>query len=149
LYLEGHAGQFTFSHTGHWINSLATGCVVSVTYTEQRGENRDTGADLEHIPARLFTIGLRLSHALGRAWRGDVSLTEHYVGDRSFIDLASGQRQDLDAYWRTDASLRLTFNDTLWLGATIENATDTTYQEWPLINPAPGRLYALELGAQW
>ena len=55
----------------------------------------------------------------------------------------------LDAYWRTDASLRLTFNDTLWLGATIENATDTTYQEWPLINPAPGRLYALELGGQW
>ncbi|MDP6631251.1 MAG: TonB-dependent receptor [Kiritimatiellia bacterium] len=129
--------------------TLATGCVVNVTYTEQRGEVGDSGADLEHIPERLFTVGLRLSHALGRAWRGDVSVTEHYVGDRSFIDLASGQRQELDAYWRTDASLRLTFNDTLWLGATIENATDTTYQEWPLINPAPGRLYALEVGGQW
>jgi len=129
--------------------TLATGCVVTVTYTEQRGENRDTGADLEHIPERLASIGLRLSRDLGKAWRTDFSITEQHVGERSYIDLASGQRQELDAYWRTDAALRFTFRDAVWVGATIENATDTTYQEWPLINPAPGRLYALEVGGQW
>lgn len=129
--------------------TLATGCVVTASYTEQHGRNRDTGADLEHIPDRLFTVGLRLGRALGRAWRGDLTVTEQYVGERSYIDLASGQRQNLSGYWRTDTHLRLTFRDAVWFGATVENLTDTTYQEWPLINPAPGRLYALEVGGRW
>ena len=29
-----------------------------------------------------------------------------------------------------------------------ENATDEEYQEWPLIDPAPGRLYAFEVGVR-
>ena len=29
----------------------------------------------------------------------------------------------------------------------VQNATDETYQEWELINPAPGRLVAVEAGA--
>jgi iron complex outermembrane receptor protein len=124
-------------------------CRATLAYTEQRGENRETGNDLEHIADRLASLSVRASHTLRESWRLDASITEHYVGTRGYVDLEDGRWVELEDYWRTDVMTRLTWRDTVWAGLTIENATDERYREWPLINPAPGRLYALELGARW
>jgi len=124
-------------------------CRISVGYTEQRSENRDTNTDLEHVPERILAVTLRGARSLGDRWLAEANVTENYIGSRGYVDLSGGQWRDLGDYWRTDVSMRLTCRGTVWAGLAVENATDERYREWSLIDPAPGRLYAFELGARW
>ncbi|MBT3193926.1 MAG: TonB-dependent receptor [Verrucomicrobia bacterium] len=124
-------------------------CSLGLSYTEQQGENRDTGADLEHIPERLASLSVRAGETFCDVWLVEASLSENYVGVRGYVDLSSGLWRELGDYWRTDVSLKLTYRDRVWIGANVQNASDEQYQEWPQVNPAPGRLYAFEVGARW
>jgi outer membrane cobalamin receptor len=124
------------------------GTVLFANYTGIVGEDEETGEDLEHIPGNTLNAGIRVGRRL-RDCLIELCITENRVGKRGYLDLASGRWQELDAYWRTDASMRVTFNDTFWLGVNVANATDETYQEWTLVNPAPGRLYAFEAGCRY
>jgi outer membrane cobalamin receptor len=124
-------------------------CQALLSFTEQRGENRDTGTDLEHVPERIAALTVRARKVLTSALVAEGSVTENYVGARGYVDLSSGLWRELRDYWRTDVALRLTCKDRVWVGVNIQNASDEQYQEWPQINPAPGRLYAAEVGARW
>ena len=92
---------------------------------------------------------LTLEQAVTESWTATLSLMENYIGERGYVDTFSGQWVNLDAYWRTDGALRFSRGEALSIGFTVENATDETYREWSVINPAPGRLYAAELGLSW
>jgi outer membrane receptor for ferrienterochelin and colicins len=128
--------------------AFATGSVLSVSYTEQRSENKDTGEDLDHIPNRLLSIGLGFSYPLGASFMASLGVTEQYVGPRTYVGLLSGQRESLQGYWRTDGQFTLSWRDTIWIGAMIENATNTTAQDGLVVNPSLGRFYSFQIGAR-
>jgi outer membrane receptor protein involved in Fe transport len=71
---------------------------------------------------------------------------ESFIGERGYVDFSSGQWRDLDSYWRTDISAKVTYKENAWVGVSVENTFDEEYQEWPLVNNAPSRLYAFEAG---
>lgn len=127
-------------HVSDTISAFANG-------TWQESENERTGKALEHIPELMANAGIRCNHDFDNLHL-TVAIFEIFQGERGYTDTANGRFQGLDAYWRTDASARLAYGTT-WIGANIQNAFDETYQDWPLINPAPGRLFSLELGAAW
>lgn len=124
-------------------------CMTTLSFTEQRSENRETDSDLEHVPERIAALSVRCGTRLGEGFKAEMSLSENYVGTRGYVDLASGRWRELDDYWRTDAALKVTYRESVWVGFTIENASDEQYQEWPQISSAPGRLYAVEIGGAW
>lgn len=116
-------------------------------YAYQQSEDEDVGGDLEYTPDHMANAGVRVGIQTG-AWKHEATLTGHYVGTRDYLDLQTGQRRTLDAYVRTDASLRFTYRDWIWIGAGAQNLFDETYQESSSLNPAPGILWSLELGAR-
>lgn len=125
------------------------GITLFANYTRQQSEDRGTGLDLAYVPGNVANAGLR-----GLLWRKgavrfDGMLAEQYIGDRGYMDGASGLWRELDAYWRTDASLRATWRETVWIGGGAQNLTDTKYQEASTLDPAPRRLWQLEAGVRW
>lgn len=128
---------------------VSEGMTVFANYTRQRSEDRATGLDLAYIPENLANAGVR-----GLLWRtGAVRLegmlAEQYIGARGFVDEATGLWRELAAYWRTDASLRVTWRERIWVGAGAQNLTDAEYQEASTLNPAPRRLWQAEAGVRW
>jgi outer membrane cobalamin receptor len=119
-----------------------------VNYTHQKTENKRTGNDLEHIPDNMFNVGVNGSWALNNACMFDASVSEKYHGDQGYLDTANGSWQTLDSYWRTDLSAKVTLRKKTWVGLSVLNAFNEIYQEWPLVNPAPGRFVTLEVGAR-
>lgn len=117
-------------------------------YTYQQSENENTGDDLEHIPEHMASAGIRLSHSKGYL-ESMLSVMETYVGERGYLDISSGQWRELDSYLRSDVSIDFIFNETVTVKASVQNAFDEEYQEWSLINPAAGRLFAFELGVRY
>jgi outer membrane cobalamin receptor len=117
-------------------------------YTYQQSENETSRNDLENTPDHIASLGLNCRGNLGR-FPVLFSVIESYRGERGYLDLANGMWVELDGYFRTDASVRLDLGQSFYMAVNVQNATDESYQEWQLINPAPGRLYAFELGAQY
>ena len=77
-----------------------------------------------------------------------LAVIESYRGDRGYLDLANGSWRELDGYFRTDASFRMSSSKNFYVALNVQNATDEEYQEWQLINPAQGRLYSIEIGTE-
>ena len=127
---------------------MAPGLKAYANYTGQRTENRETKRDLEHMAEHMLSAGLMLSRSF-REWTLGASTDAHYIGKRGYVDFATGLWEELDEYIRLDAALRCSYRNLVWAGFTIENAADETYREWPLIQPAPGRLYAFEIGMNY
>lgn len=121
---------------------------IFASYVYQQSENETTGNDLEHIPQQVASAGVSCGHKLGQ-WLMEWSLTESYRGDRGYLDLSNGYWVELDDYFRTDASVKMSCSKSIYVAMKIQNATDEKYQEWQLINPAQGRLYSIEIGADY
>ncbi len=117
-------------------------------YCFQESRNRSTDNDLEHLPEHLGNLGARLNHRSGN-WQTSLSVMESYIGERGYLDLSRGAWVELDSYWRTDAALSTTYDDTYTVSIGIQNAFDKEYQEWALINPATGRLFMIEFGLKY
>ncbi len=127
---------------------VADGVNIFASYVYQQSENETTGNDLEHIPEQVASIGLRCSGKVG-SYQTEFAIVESYRGDRGYLDLANGMWVELDDYFRTDASVRVRCGKSVYLAMNIQNATDQKFQEWQLINPAQGRLYSIEIGAEY
>ena len=128
---------------------VCDGLTLFVNYTRQQSEDRATGFDLAYIPENIGNAGMR-----GLLWRGGVirvdgMLAEQYIGTRGYVDGEIGMWRELDAYWRTDASLRATWKETIWVGAGAQNLANTMYQEASTLNPAPRCLWQVEAGIRW
>lgn len=128
-------------------------CVVDslkifLNYTYQQSENQTTGDDLEHIPEHMGGFGMAFEKNV-KDWHAALSVMENYRGRRGYIDISTGMWNELDGYWRTDATLRFNRGDSMYVAINVQNLMDQEYQEWDLINPGPGRLYALEIGASY
>lgn len=117
-------------------------------YTWLQTEDDTTGRDLPYAAEHAGSAGARLSHRAG-PWLGECSASEAYVGTRGYFDYQTGLWQDLEAYWRTDGSIRATYRDTVWLAFGVQNAANTRYRESSTLNPAPARLWSLEAGIRW
>jgi outer membrane receptor protein involved in Fe transport len=72
-------------------------------------------------------------------------LIEQYMGERGTVDLQTGMWRELDAYWRTDLSYKLSVGGRWWLAAGAQNLLDRKYDEW-VGNLAPARLWTVEIG---
>jgi len=129
---------------GAEVRSLSWLCPF-VHYTFQETEDRQTGENLEYMPAHMLHLGLRVD---GRA--GDFRLAGSWVsswtGERMYRDWATGKARSLDPYWRTDVSLRVWWRDFLWAAFSAQNLTDELYEETGGIL-APGRFLLLSAGA--
>lgn len=149
--------QLTYENVADaWSRGIEVGADVELNsivslfanYCFQESRNRATGNDLEHLPEHLANLGARLSHRSGN-WTTSLSVMESFIGERGYLDLSTGAWVELDSYWRTDAALSTTYDDTYTVSVGIQNAFDKEYQEWALINPAAGRLFMIEFGLKY
>lgn len=113
--------------------------------TWQTAKNEATGGKLDYMPDRLASLGLHRTVNAGK-WKVTGGVDETYVGERGFTDWASGQWLTVDGYWRTDAALRGTYDDSYKIGISAQNLADAEYQESRMSILAPGRLVVLEAG---
>lgn len=122
--------------------------IVTANYTRQNGHTDENNGKLPHLPQNIFSFGIRPQlHTGDYLFKG--SLDIHHIGDRWYPDSLLGQWQKLDKYWRSDASLAIHYRDVAWVSMAVRNITDEKYQEWELINPAPGRMIFVEVGINW
>jgi outer membrane receptor for ferrienterochelin and colicins len=109
----------------HWGN-----CFFNYTYTKSR--DREMRGSLEYIPQHQLNTGLYFRKSFGGvSFSG--SLMENFVGSRDYLDwLATIQDTTrplpltpsdfkptyltLSPYFRTDATLKITYNDFIWFG---------------------------------
>ena len=122
--------------------------MISANYTRQNGHADGNDEKLPHLPQNLFNLGIHQQYPLG-VYLLSGTLDIHHAGDRWYPDSISGQWQKLESYWRGDVSLTFSYRDIMWMSISIRNITDETYQEWELINPAPGRMLFVEAGINW
>ncbi len=117
---------------------------------------------LEYVPKNTASIGLQVTvpiHAM--AVSGSVSQVG--VGERYYMEFegidpnAPGalnavgtmlvpNQTTLPSYWRTDASVRLTYRERVYLAVTGTNLADAIYKEAGN-QKAPGRIVAVKVGA--
>lgn len=122
--------------------------MVTANYTCQNGHNDENDGKLPHLPQNIFSLGIHPQlHTGDYLLKG--SLDIRHIGDRWYSDSVLGRWQKLDKYWCGNVSLALNYRDVTWISIAVRNITDETYQEWELINPAPGRMFFLEVGINW
>jgi outer membrane receptor for ferrienterochelin and colicins len=119
------------------------------TYTKSRGLiTANVYGKLEYIPEHQFNTGIYFRKSFGR-FSLNGSVLENYVGSRDYLDwlvtmqdISNGLKpmpltpsdfsptpMTLDAYFRTDASLKITYNDCVWLGIEGLNLFDAKIEE--------------------
>jgi outer membrane receptor for ferrienterochelin and colicins len=117
---------------------------IFFNYTFTQSRDVQTHEELEYIPQHQFNTGIYFRKSVGR-FSCNGSVLENYVGPRSYLDWAVTMQNiqnnttpipvspqdlsptpvELSGYFRTDASLKITYNDCVWLsleGMNIFNA---------------------------
>lgn len=137
------------------------------TFTESRDQTfydalgGGSEQTLDYVPRHMGSIGLQARIPVGTRISLDVSVTEAFVGTRSYMEwnttdpfslrpfddeLWLPSQISLDAYARTDIALRAAYRTNLWLGFTVTNLLNAEYEESGGIR-APGRALEIKLGA--
>jgi|YNPNPStandDraft_1061719.scaffolds.fasta_scaffold38257_1 outer membrane cobalamin receptor len=116
-----------------------------VRYAFQETEERQTGEDLEYMPAHTMHLGLRLDASKG-CFRLTGSWVSSWIGERMYHDWVTGKPRDLSPYWRMDCSLKVTWKERIWVSFAGQNLTDELYEETGGIL-APGRFLFARAGA--
>lgn len=146
------------------LHSMVT---THATYTYTDSWDASLLQPLEYVPAHMGNAGVNLHVPLGEKLSLSGSLTEYAVGERFYMEfeddsvlyyanpvvdpdtdtkyLLPGQ-QTLKPYWRTDASLRVSYRERIYLSVTGMNLTDSKYRESGNV-PAPGRMLSVKVGA--
>ncbi len=121
---------------------------INADATWQQTEDQETDMDLEHMPELMLGLGLHAKKQVKNV-QLSCSLTETYVGERGYVDFASGVWVEMDDYWRADVAIKGSMGNTSWIGVSVENLFDELYQESPLMVHAPGRLYSVTVGIEY
>jgi len=114
-------------------------------YTFQQTEDKDTGEDLEYMPDHKANLGVHFDWILGD-WELMGSVSEAFVGERSYRDWVSNESFTLDAHWRTDLAFKIKYKEWAWIGFSGQNVTDEKYEETGGYLAA-GRLLSVQAGA--
>ncbi|MFW6244838.1 MAG: TonB-dependent receptor plug domain-containing protein [Fibrobacterota bacterium] len=128
-----------------------------VSYTWQKSEEIERKRPLDYVPEHTASFRLGVFRTVG-SYNVDATFTQLWTGRREFRDWANSElsflgtnqylytpMRELDPYWRTDLSLKCTYNDRFWMALNAQNLFDAQIEESPG-TLAPGRFIALELG---
>lgn len=126
----------------------SSGLELYAAGTLQESKDKTADSKLQHIPEEMASAGARYSLDLG-CCVAEASIDGVFVGDRSYVDDATGMWLELQSYFRMDASVSLTHADRYRIGISAMNLMDEEYQESPVVNHAPGRVVAVRLGVDW
>jgi vitamin B12 transporter len=101
---------------------------LSISYTDMKAENLDTGSKLERRPEKQ--LGANINCLLLK--KINLNLNYIYMGDSMYIffdniTYKSSQRT-LDGYYRLDACLRYMLSDSFQLFFRADNVLDEKYQ---------------------
>jgi outer membrane receptor protein involved in Fe transport len=134
------------------------GVLGFANYTYTYSEDRDSKGELDYQPAHRANAGLTF-HLKANKFAIDAGVTEAFVGERSYQDWETWkgdlgdfssmrpQRIFLDPYWRTDLTFKVTYNNRLWAGLSVQNLTDAEFEEMGGF-AAPARFVTLKVGGR-
>jgi len=129
----------------------------------------DSLVPLDNIPSMTADLGIATRHTIKKITI-DFSVQEGFVGDRSYqdwsaVDISNSDqveiiiggkepkvtinppRIELDAYFRTDMALKLTFPRELWCAVAFQNLFDAQFEEYGGTR-APGRFATIKVGGK-
>lgn len=157
--MDNLIGFETRADTLHYVNissAWSTGCEIEaeirpaswlfpfVRYAFQKTEDRQTGEELEYMPAHTLHLGARLDTRRG-PFRFACSWVSSWIGERMYHDWATGEARNLAFYWRADVAVKVWWKDFLWVSFVGQNLTDELYEETGGIL-APGRFLFARAG---
>ena len=129
-----------------------------LNYTYTKSEDEELKGPLEYIPDHNFNAGIYLKKAFGPITLSG-SIMENYVGERYYLawqlETITGLPSDitpslisLPYYFRTDAALKVAYNDFIWLGADGMNLFGATIEE-TVGTYAPKRFISIRAGVKF